>query len=63
MSKIFEASQAIADGETFTVVMKRYKLSKKELIQANNSIEGFNPIDTVIVSTGGKYPKGMVLAY
>jgi len=63
MSKISKAAQMIADGGDFTTVMKDCKLSKEELMQANNSIEGFEKISTVVVSDGKVHPKGQVLAW
>ena len=63
MDKIKEASKDIKNGKNFTFVMKKYSLTKEELIKANNSIEGFEKISKVIISDGKIHPKGEVLAW
>lgn len=63
MGDVKKAAGMIAGGQNFTKVMKACKLSKSELIEANNSIPGYSTISNVRISDGKVHPKGEVLAW
>lgn len=55
--KILDAADSIKNGMQFVNVVKRHKLSDKELIRANNMIPGFTKIHTV------RHRDGEILAW